>query len=236
VLDLATGPGSVALQLAAVSENVIGMDISPGFLISARKKASDLGINAHFELGDANKLLWESRRFDVITMAQGFHWLDPVWATRGICHLLTDDGEYYAIETNAILHPTHPLRKHLNFGADSLDDIQSFFRRQASRYVRWFDLMGGYRSCPQITGRWILKEDRIFNFTFAKAYFFTEYVTKCFGSDPDSWRTLNSLLDGYSDQHRMDAMYWHVIQFKNKSRTAQTQDVSFIPDAALGET
>jgi SAM-dependent methyltransferase len=53
VLDLGTGTGAIALQLAADAERVVGRDISEGMMEQAREKAADAGLdNVSFEYGE----------------------------------------------------------------------------------------------------------------------------------------------------------------------------------------
>jgi SAM-dependent methyltransferase len=52
VLDLGCGPGLYATRLAALGHSVTGLDFSPASIRHARSLATDLGVNATFELAD----------------------------------------------------------------------------------------------------------------------------------------------------------------------------------------
>jgi demethylmenaquinone methyltransferase/2-methoxy-6-polyprenyl-1,4-benzoquinol methylase len=70
VLDVATGTGDLALELAGrvgSTGEVVGMDFSEGMLELARKKAPQL----RFEQGDAQALAYDDDEFDAATVGFG---------------------------------------------------------------------------------------------------------------------------------------------------------------------
>jgi demethylmenaquinone methyltransferase / 2-methoxy-6-polyprenyl-1,4-benzoquinol methylase len=66
-LDVATGTGDLALELAARGAAVTGMDFSPGMLELARAKAPGIA----FEEGDALALQYDDASFDAVTVGFG---------------------------------------------------------------------------------------------------------------------------------------------------------------------
>ncbi|MDA5141501.1 class I SAM-dependent methyltransferase [Streptomyces sp. AD681] len=78
LLDLGCGPGTVALRLAGLFDEVVGVDPDPGMLAEAARGAADLEV--------ADKVRWVRARaeelpaglgdFTVVTLAQSFHWMD----------------------------------------------------------------------------------------------------------------------------------------------------------------
>jgi demethylmenaquinone methyltransferase/2-methoxy-6-polyprenyl-1,4-benzoquinol methylase len=66
-LDVATGTGDLALELAARGATVTGMDFSPAMLELARAKAPGI----EFEEGDALDLRYEDGAFDAVTVGFG---------------------------------------------------------------------------------------------------------------------------------------------------------------------
>jgi len=233
VLDIATGPGSIAIQLATVSNNVTGLDISSTFLDVARKQAREKHLNAKFRLGNANKLLFESGHYDVITMAQAFHWLDPVLVTRGICHLLPENGEYFAIETSSIVPADHPLRHYCQYGVDNFEQVDKFCMTQADNYAQWFKLLAGPTYYPQLTDRWIVEEFRSFDYKFARAYFFTSQLRSILGNEKTAWLRFRQIIDSYQAANHPGTMFWHIMRFKNRNRSMRTEHIAHIPDAIL---
>ncbi len=230
ILDIATGPGSIALQLARISHHVTGIDISPFFLEVARKLAIERQLNVAFRHGDANKLLFEPDSYDVVTLAQAFHWLDPVWATRGVCQVLREGGQYFAIETNAQLPDDHPLKQHIQYGFSTMKEIEEFFATQARNYSQWFELLAGHTFCPRLVDRWILREDRIFDFRFARAFFFTPQVRQALREEREPWSKLQDILDSSLWTNRKGSMYWHVMRFKNLRRDTRLEPCAVTPE------
>jgi ubiquinone/menaquinone biosynthesis C-methylase UbiE len=66
ILDVGTGTGFIALLLAELGHEVVGIDISEGMLEVARKKASKAGLKVEFKLGDAENLPFEDESFDAV--------------------------------------------------------------------------------------------------------------------------------------------------------------------------
>lgn len=70
--DCATGNGQAAVELAKYFETVDATDISQGQLAFAPKKE-----NIIYQVCPAEQTPFENNRFDLITVAQAYHWLDP---------------------------------------------------------------------------------------------------------------------------------------------------------------
>ena len=66
-LDVATGTGDLAVELARRGAEVTGMDFAPAMLALARKKAPGLT----FEEGDALELRYNDASFDAVTVGFG---------------------------------------------------------------------------------------------------------------------------------------------------------------------
>jgi len=66
ILDVGTGNGSLALVLAGMGHDVVGIDISEGMLSVARKKAEERGVNPDLRIGDAESLEFEDGCFDAV--------------------------------------------------------------------------------------------------------------------------------------------------------------------------
>ncbi|MEM7131822.1 MAG: class I SAM-dependent methyltransferase [Chloroflexota bacterium] len=79
VLEVATGPGYVALAFATRSKEVIGLDLTDAPLAIARQNQAERGItNVSFQAGDANQLPFEDNEFDVVVCRLAVHhFADP---------------------------------------------------------------------------------------------------------------------------------------------------------------
>jgi SAM-dependent methyltransferase len=77
LLDLATGPGRIALALADRFAEVWALDLEPEMIAVARAAAAQRGIaNINFSVGPAEALEAPERHFDLITIGEAFHRLD----------------------------------------------------------------------------------------------------------------------------------------------------------------
>ena len=65
VLDMGCGPGTITVGLARRARAVVGVDTSAEMVDSARRRATDAGLdNASFEVGSAYDLPMEDGSFD----------------------------------------------------------------------------------------------------------------------------------------------------------------------------
>ena len=70
-LDIATGTGAVALQAARAGAQVTGLDLAPGLIETARRRAADEGLDVRFDVGDAETLPYENASFDAVSSSMG---------------------------------------------------------------------------------------------------------------------------------------------------------------------
>ena len=66
VLDVATGTGNLAIPAAKTGADVTGIDIAPNLIEQATARAAAEGVEAIFEVGDAEDLPYEDSTFDVV--------------------------------------------------------------------------------------------------------------------------------------------------------------------------
>ncbi len=71
VLDAATGTGAVAILAAARGADVVGQDIAPVLIDTARERADQEGVTVQFEVGDAEAMTYDDASFDVVTSTCG---------------------------------------------------------------------------------------------------------------------------------------------------------------------
>jgi SAM-dependent methyltransferase len=77
LLDAGCGPGTVALRLAGLFEEVVGLDPDREMLALASRAAAERGIaNATWIRRRAEALPGSLGRFRVVTFAASFHWMD----------------------------------------------------------------------------------------------------------------------------------------------------------------
>ncbi len=88
-LDVACGTGQSTLPLASYYDQVIGSDISKAQIEQAPKNFE----NVSFQVGSAEDLgLFEESSIDLITCAQGAHWLNHAVFFKEVDRVLTPGG------------------------------------------------------------------------------------------------------------------------------------------------
>jgi demethylmenaquinone methyltransferase/2-methoxy-6-polyprenyl-1,4-benzoquinol methylase len=116
VLDVATGTGDLALELAGrvtPGGEVIGSDFAEGMLDRARAKVaarSDLAVEPLFEWGDAMSLPYEDDAFDAATVGFGARNFDDLGRGLGeMARVVRPGGRVVVLE---ITTPTRPPLSH----------------------------------------------------------------------------------------------------------------------------
>jgi len=91
VLELATGTGLIALQIADCVKSIEATDFSDKMLAVARGKPAPP--NVRFSRQDATRLTYPNRRFDAVVIANALHVMPhPESALSEIHRVLKDDG------------------------------------------------------------------------------------------------------------------------------------------------
>jgi len=121
-LDLATGPGTIALELAARGSSVVGIDVSEGQIAAAVRLAEErnLADSVYFRVASAETTGLEASSFDLVTAGQCWHWFDARAVMKEIQRVLRPGGvlaivDYsYLAEHSAVARETEDLILELN--------------------------------------------------------------------------------------------------------------------------
>lgn len=70
-LDAATGTGAVAFLAAERGADVVGMDLSPVLIETARELATERGLSVELEVGDAEEMKYADASFDIVASTCG---------------------------------------------------------------------------------------------------------------------------------------------------------------------
>ena len=70
-LDVGTGTGAVAMRAARAGAKVTGSDLSPVLIETAKRLASEQGLEIEYEVGDAEQLPYADERYDVVSSSFG---------------------------------------------------------------------------------------------------------------------------------------------------------------------
>lgn len=99
VLEIAPGPGFLAIELARLGLSVTGLDISRSFVRIAASGAARAGVTARFRQGDAAHMPFEAGRFDVVVCRAAFkNFGDPLGALKEMRRVLKPDGRARLID------------------------------------------------------------------------------------------------------------------------------------------
>ncbi|HSB68544.1 MAG TPA: methyltransferase domain-containing protein [Candidatus Methylomirabilis sp.] len=93
-LDLATGPGTIALELAARGSSVVGIDTSPEQIATAQRVSRERNLEdkTHFRIASAENTGLDASSFDLATAGQCWHWFDSGAAMLEIQRVLRPGG------------------------------------------------------------------------------------------------------------------------------------------------
>jgi demethylmenaquinone methyltransferase/2-methoxy-6-polyprenyl-1,4-benzoquinol methylase len=102
ILDVATGTGSLAIELSNTAKKVVGIDLSSKMLdVAEKKRRND---NLSFLLMDACKMKFKDEEFDAVTISLGLH--DMPLEIRTLVleeakRVLKKDGKLFILEYNS---------------------------------------------------------------------------------------------------------------------------------------
>jgi ubiquinone/menaquinone biosynthesis C-methylase UbiE len=98
LIDVGCGPGILALLLARLFEEVIGLDPDPGMLAEARDRAVTAGLrHARWLQLRAEELPAGLGIFRVATFGQSFHWMDRPRVAATVREMLEPGGAFVQI-------------------------------------------------------------------------------------------------------------------------------------------
>lgn len=104
ILDIATGTGDLAINLAATgAEKITGLDISPGMLKIGKKKVQEKNLEDTIEMviGDSEKMPFPDNSFDAITVAFGVRNFENLEkGLSEINRILKPNGTFVVLETS----------------------------------------------------------------------------------------------------------------------------------------
>ncbi len=149
VLDVGTGPGWLAIHLAAGRPDVdaVGIDVCSTMLGFA--EANKQGrLNVTFREMDAQKIVYPDRTFEVAVAVQSaHHWKDAPAVFAEVYRVLAEGGKFYVYEADpAASLPEGWIQKQAGFPPDAL------VRRQWAKYgmddARWTALRGVAAASP----------------------------------------------------------------------------------------
>lgn len=93
VLEVAPGPGYLAIELARAGAEVVGIDISASFVEIARRNAAEAGVRVEFRQGNAAALPFADESFTHVVCTSSFkNFSDPLAALQEMHRVLVPGG------------------------------------------------------------------------------------------------------------------------------------------------
>ena len=106
LLDVGCGPGVVALRMAHLFAEVVGLDHDEGMLAEAARLADEQGVrNARWVLARAEELPAGLGTFRAATFAASFHWMDRPLVARTVRTMLGPGGAAVQVDAPAYRPP-----------------------------------------------------------------------------------------------------------------------------------
>jgi SAM-dependent methyltransferase len=106
LIDVGCGPGIVALRLAHLFEEVVGVDADADMLVEAAQLAADQGVtNARWVHARAEDLPLDLGHFRVAAFAQSFHWMERERVAAAIHEMLQPGGAFVQVSASTETAP-----------------------------------------------------------------------------------------------------------------------------------
>ena len=236
VLDLAGGPGDLALALAQVSNHVSLMEISRGFLNAARRRAKQLGLSLTPIHDSCNRLVYRDEEYDVVTVSQALHWLDDVLVARGICRVLKPGGSFFVIHGAMEVDDGHPLASVLGyqsvFGHKAkrpfvkevqplLERLTLLFEALDAPEVQRIDLAQQWAapdagSTPRIVpvGVSVFRQRRPLGMGYVRGFLTDEHITSIGQTPAEFWRALEARSASATPDAFVGTHHWAILHFR----------------------
>jgi SAM-dependent methyltransferase len=240
-LDLAGGPGDLALQLARRGARASLMDVSTAFLRAARAQARHEALGIETLRESANRLVQRDEAWDLITVSQALHWLDDVAVCRGVLRTLRPGGHFVVVQAAMDLADTHPLApwlgRHSVLGAQGeAREGAAGFRREVAALARRLGGLFDALDSPDVprldpTRRWQGEDGRpahglhlaaLRHFTqprpiglgFARAFLSPSHLTGAGLSEAEAWAEIEARCAAARPRALQARMHWALLVFR----------------------
>ncbi len=137
VLEVATGPGYVAMGFAAVAREVIGVDLTEAPLALAERRRQAQGVvNLRFQVAEASQLPFAAGEFDVVVCRLALHhFAQPLPMLREMVRVCRVDG---TVAVEDLVVSEHPARGAYHNRFEHLRDASHTSAHPVSRLLQLF--------------------------------------------------------------------------------------------------
>jgi 2-polyprenyl-3-methyl-5-hydroxy-6-metoxy-1,4-benzoquinol methylase len=256
VLDLAGGPGDLALALAKTSDHVSMMELSRGFVNAARARAKRLELKLTTIHESCNRLMFHNEQYDVVTVSQALQWLDDVQVCRGICRCLKPGGSFFVIVGGFEVAHDHPLSYILGSKSILGHKAKQSFAAQAQALLQRLTLLFEALDAPDVQRRDLThqqalvdggaparigpKDARLFrqrrplDVGFARAFLTPQHVAAT-GQAPEAfWHDLERRCANATPEQLLGRYDWAVLQFGRDQTSAPVAPLNVAATIEIG--
>ena len=256
VLDLAGGPGDLALALAQVSEHVSLMELSKGFVSAAAQRAKQRGLKLATIHESCNRLVYDDAQYDVVTISQALHWLDDVLVCRGLCRCLRPGGSFFVVQGAFNVEQDHPLS--YIFGANSIlgHRQKQSFSAQAQALQKRLTLLFDALDAPDVhridlaqrfdsasgasasrivpTHASLFRQRRPMDLGYARAFLTPAHIAITGQAPADFWSQLEARCADATDQQMEGTYDWSILQFQRGGKRVKLESLENSRTAEIG--
>jgi SAM-dependent methyltransferase len=216
LIDVGCGPGIVAVALAPLFAEVVGVDPDLDMLVEAARLATESGVtNARWVRRRAEDLPAGLGRFRYATFAQSFHWMDRDRVARIVFDMLEAGGAFVHVNTVVADPPPPPSLRFPTPPEREIDHLVRSYLGETRRAGRGVLAHGspdgeslvlaraGYRPVRvvPVRGRQVLERD--VEDIVAQVFSVSGSAPHLFGTDLAAFEAdLRQLLERASDQGR----------------------------------
>jgi SAM-dependent methyltransferase len=108
LLDIACGPGMLAIGFAPYVASCVGVDPEPGMLAAARELAKEAGVRLELIESRFEDLAASAGPFQIATVGRALHWLDKDRAPAMIAQMVTSGGYMLVCGALSVKAPGNP--------------------------------------------------------------------------------------------------------------------------------
>ncbi|NLR70033.1 class I SAM-dependent methyltransferase [Novosphingobium sp. ERN07] len=230
-LDLASGPGSLALTLAERTPHVTIMELSRGFVATATEEAARRGLVLEAINESCNRLAQHDGTYDLVTISQALHWLDDIAVCKGVCRVLAEGGSFVVIHAAMNLPQDHPLSWILGDRTPLGDKAQVPFVQSARALFRRLSLLFAALDAPQVerhdpqharagrapivgAGIALYHQPRPMGTGFARAFLSDSHLATTGLNPQQVWKRIEAKCGVASEEALQASMDWAVLHFQ----------------------
>ncbi len=129
LLDVGSGPGTLTIPLAGFFAESVAVDADADMIEAGRSTAESLGLNSiSWQALRAEELPADLGRFQVITFAQSFHWMDQATVARTVAGMLEQGGSVVHLGATTDKGTGETPRTSLHYPKPPWDEINELVR------------------------------------------------------------------------------------------------------------